>query len=91
MSARIPGTAKMIDVAVGILPSGKWKGKLVRMELWDGYASKGGKSGYERIHHQWINYTIQDGISGCRSYSGRNLELAAQQLVELRKAMGHKN
>lgn len=87
MSARIPDTARLVDQETGILPTGRWKGKKVTMELYDGYASKGCKSGYERVHHQWIKYSIQDAVNGCRSYSGKNLKLAAQQLAELRQAI----
>lgn len=58
MSARIPDTAKLIDTAIAILPSGRWQGRQITVQLYDGYASKGRKSGYDRIHHQWVKYKI---------------------------------
>lgn len=86
MSARIPDTAKQIDSTSTILPSGRWKGKRITMCLYDGYASKGYRSNYQPIHHQWVKFEIVGGPKGCRSYSGKNLKLAAQQLAELRAA-----
>lgn len=87
MSTRIPDTAKLIDTASGILPSGRWKGQQITMQIYDGYASKGYSSGYERVHHRWVQYAIANGPQGCRSYSGRNLPLATQQLTELKQAI----
>lgn len=84
---RIPDTAKLIDSAVGILPSGRWEGSTIKMCLWEAYSSKGYHSSYQRIIHRYVQYEIENGPCGCRSYSGKNFKNAAAQLAELRAAM----
>lgn len=85
MSARISVNAKCVDIAVGTVDSGRFKGKRVEIRLWDGYASKGFISAYKLERHRWVDIEIEGGIYICRTFTGKNLSDARSQLNKLRK------
>lgn len=69
--------AKVVDAVEGVLPSGSYRGKWVRMELRE---STDGKT-------RFVVVRIGDDFRRSYQYSGKNLPLAAQQIDEMRAAL----
>ena len=59
--SRIPKTAKVIRWASCPMPSGHEYSGTMHLRIWEGYASQGYKSGYERIPHRWMEISVEDG------------------------------
>ncbi len=89
MSSRleIPKGAVMIDSFGGTIPTGPYAGRHYAMYLFDGLASKGAKSNFQRVPTRWLEYVIsatngEQVKRGAFSYSGKRY---AQGLVDFRK------
>jgi hypothetical protein len=84
MSARIPDTAKLVANAGGPVTKGRHAGHSITVALYEGEASQGYKSGYERVPTKWLEVVVREprGVSSrivsryCTQYSGHRLAQA---------------
>ena len=75
---RMPETARLIKSETLVIPIGPWAGKNVTFSLFEGYASKGYKSDYERVPHVWFRCEVTGERPQTWSYSGRRIGKAEE-------------
>ena len=80
---KIPKTASVVMSHAGIVPVGEFAGKKFTIRLYQGFASKGHKSGFERVPHRWVEiYAFDSRKAHYRdvcTYSGKRYGQAERQ------------
>ena len=83
---KIPMTARIVVSHSGILPIGEFAGKKFTIRLYEGLASKGFRSGYERKPHRWVEVTAFDSHKAyyrrVNTYSGKRYDQAERDFED---------
>lgn len=84
--ARIPISAKLLDVIQGVAQHGPHRGEDVIIKRFAGALSMGGKSGYRRTSVEWVELAVgQRHHPYVWQYSGKNLPDARKQIDDARR------
>ena len=73
---QIPVSATLARHITGIINNGPWKGRRVTLNLYEGYASKGYHSNYERVPHIWIEAMVDGERRQAFGCTGKNIPWA---------------
>lgn len=70
----IPKSADLVRWHAGTVERGPHKGKRVEEKLFEGRASRGYQTDYERVPHRWVLVRIGEDFEKVHQFSGRNYE-----------------
>lgn len=88
MRYKIPISAIKVNEIRGIIKDGEYQGKELIVSIYEGEASQGAQSDFQHVPHVWIRIEGGGWIKPeIKRFSGKNIEIARQQLEQIKAAL----